>query len=92
MCSSRFRFKGKRGAAVDTHIADVPQLHGHDGHLQHTLAAEPPGHALGLILTYAAGQVPYNTWLVKGYLSNIPRSLDEAAKLDGPPTCASSRR
>lgn len=44
---SRFRFKGKRaGAAVDTHIADVPQLHGHDGHLQHTLAAEPPGHAL----------------------------------------------
>ena len=37
----------------------------------------------GLILTYAAGQIPYNTWLVKGYLSNIPRSLDEAARLDG---------
>jgi arabinogalactan oligomer/maltooligosaccharide transport system permease protein len=38
---------------------------------------------LGLILTYAAGQIPYNTWLVKGFMQNIPRSLDEAAKLDG---------
>jgi arabinogalactan oligomer/maltooligosaccharide transport system permease protein len=38
---------------------------------------------LGLILTYAVGQIPYNTWLIKGYLSSIPKSLDEAAKLDG---------
>lgn len=37
----------------------------------------------GLILLYAAGQIPYNTWLVKGYLSNIPKSLDEAAMIDG---------
>lgn len=38
---------------------------------------------LGLILVYAGGQLPFNTWLVKGYLDTIPRSLDEAAKLDG---------
>lgn len=37
----------------------------------------------GLILNYAAGQIPYNTWLVKGYLSGIPRTLDEAAKIEG---------
>lgn len=38
---------------------------------------------LGLLLVYSAGQVPYNTWLVKGYFDSIPRSLDEAAKIDG---------
>ena len=38
---------------------------------------------LGLILVYAAGQIPYNTWLVKGYMASIPKSFDEAAKIDG---------
>lgn len=37
----------------------------------------------GLIIVYAAGQIPYNSWLVKGYFSGIPKSLDEAAKIDG---------
>lgn len=38
---------------------------------------------LALVLIYSAGQIPYNTWLVKGYLSNVPISLDEAAYIDG---------
>lgn len=38
---------------------------------------------LGLILVYVAGQIPYNTWLCKGYFEGIPKSLDEAAKIDG---------
>lgn len=38
---------------------------------------------LALVLIYATGQIPYNTWLVKGYLSGIPRTLDEAAMIDG---------
>ena len=38
---------------------------------------------LGLILIYAGTQIPFNTWLVKGYFDTIPRGLDEAAKLDG---------
>ncbi|MGV8145318.1 MAG: sugar ABC transporter permease [Alkaliphilus sp.] len=38
---------------------------------------------MGLILVYAGGQIPYNTWLAKGYFDGIPRSLDEAAKIDG---------
>ena len=38
---------------------------------------------LGLILIYAAGNIPYHTWLIKGYLDTIPRSLDEAARVDG---------
>ena len=38
---------------------------------------------LGLVLVYAAGQVPYNTWLLKGYFDTIPKSIDEAARVDG---------
>lgn len=37
----------------------------------------------GLILVYLAGNIPYNTWMVKTYLDTIPRSLDEAARIDG---------
>ena len=37
----------------------------------------------GLILVYAGGQIPFNTWLMKGYLDGIPSSLDDAAQIDG---------
>lgn len=38
---------------------------------------------LGLILVYAGGSIPFGAWLVKGYFDGIPRSLEEAAKIDG---------
>lgn len=37
----------------------------------------------GLILVGVAAALPYNIWLVKGYVDNLPASLDEAAMLDG---------
>lgn len=37
----------------------------------------------GMVLIYLAGNIPYNTWLVKSYMDTIPRSLDEAARIDG---------
>lgn len=37
----------------------------------------------GLILVYVGGGIPMNSFLVKGYLDTIPRSLDESAKMDG---------
>lgn len=37
----------------------------------------------GMIFVYAGGAVPFGTWLVKGYLDGLPRSIDEAAKMDG---------
>ena len=81
---SRFRFKGKRAGLLSILILQMfPSFMGmmatYNIHWQLNLLDTH----FGLILTYAAGQVPYNTWLVKGYLANIPRSLDEAAKLDG---------
>lgn len=38
---------------------------------------------VGLILIYVGSQIPFNAWLVKGYLDTIPRELDEAARIDG---------
>ncbi|WP_094551781.1 sugar ABC transporter permease [Petroclostridium xylanilyticum] len=38
---------------------------------------------LGLILVYSGGAIPGGAWLVKGYFDGIPRSLPEAAKIDG---------
>lgn len=38
---------------------------------------------LSLVLVYSAGAIPYNVWLVKGYLDGVPTSLDEAAYIDG---------
>lgn len=38
---------------------------------------------LSLVIVYSAGAIPFNVWLVKGYLDGIPMSLDEAAYIDG---------
>lgn len=38
---------------------------------------------VGLILIYTGGAIPFSTWMAKGYIDSIPRSLDEAALIDG---------
>lgn len=81
---SRFRFKGKRAGLLSILILQMfPSFMGMMATYNILWQLNLLDTHFGLIPTYAAGQVPYNTWLVKGYLANIPRSLDEAAKLDG---------
>jgi len=36
-----------------------------------------------LPFVYASGMVPFQTWLVKSYFDQLPRSLDESAFIDG---------
>lgn len=38
---------------------------------------------LGLVIAYQVYTLPYVTWLLYGFLSTIPRDLDEAALVDG---------
>lgn len=38
---------------------------------------------LGLILIYTGGGIPFNTWLIKGYLDSLPKELEESAYIDG---------
>lgn len=39
---------------------------------------------MGLILIYTGGNIPFNTWLIKGYIDgSIPKELEESAYIDG---------
>jgi multiple sugar transport system permease protein len=38
---------------------------------------------LGLILVYIAFNLPFAVWMLRGFLVEVPRDLDEAAMLDG---------
>lgn len=38
---------------------------------------------LMLAFIYVAGAIPYNTFIVRGFMRNIPKTLDEAAAIDG---------
>ena len=81
---SRFNFKGKKAGLLTILVMQMfPSFMGMMAVYNILSQLGLLNSHLGLILTYAAGQIPYNTWLVKGYLSNVPRSLDEAAKIDG---------
>jgi len=38
---------------------------------------------VGMILLYTAFNLPYVIWMMRGYIQDIPRSLEEAALIDG---------
>ncbi|MCD7806009.1 MAG: sugar ABC transporter permease [Lachnospiraceae bacterium] len=81
---SRFQFKGKKMGLLSILILQMfPSFMGMMATYNILWQLGMLNTHIGLVLTYAAGQLPYNVWLVKGYLSSIPRSLDESAKLDG---------
>lgn len=37
----------------------------------------------GLAVVYIGGGIPFNTWMIKGYIDALPRELEESAYLDG---------
>lgn len=37
----------------------------------------------GLSLVYIGAGIPFNTWMIKGYVDALPRELEESATLDG---------
>lgn len=81
---SRFRFKGrKNGLMLFLLLQMIPQFSA-------LIAIFVLAQMLGLInshwlliFIYAGGQIPMNTYLLKGYFDSIPRDLDESAKIDG---------
>lgn len=38
---------------------------------------------LGLIVFYVAGSIPFQTFLLRGFFSSIPKTIEEAAYMDG---------
>ncbi|WP_420038489.1 sugar ABC transporter permease [Metabacillus litoralis] len=81
---SRFRFKGRKNAlTLFLLLQMIPQFSA-------LIALFVLAQILGmmnshwlLILLYIGGQIPMNTYLMKGYMDSIPIDLDESAKIDG---------
>lgn len=81
---SRFRFKGRKKGMMTILILQMfPSMLAMTAIYVLLDKINLLNTHLGLVIVYATGQIPFNTWLVKGYLDAIPRSLDEAAKIDG---------
>ncbi|MGM9998154.1 MAG: sugar ABC transporter permease [Candidatus Bruticola sp.] len=41
---------------------------------------------LGLSLVYIGAGIPFNTWMIKGYVDSLPNELEESALIDGAST------
>ncbi|MBP8964500.1 MAG: ABC transporter permease subunit, partial [Flexilinea sp.] len=81
---SRFRFPFKKGMMLLLLILQIfPSFVGMVAIYVILLRIGGLDTLWGMILIYTAGNVPYNTWLVKSYVDSVPRSLDEAARIDG---------
>ncbi len=81
---SRFKFKGKKVSLMGIMVLQMfPSFMAMTAIYILFLNFGLLDNLYGLALTYIAGQIPYNVWLMKGYLNGIPMSLDEAAMIDG---------
>jgi arabinogalactan oligomer/maltooligosaccharide transport system permease protein len=81
---SRYRFVGRKNGLVTFLILQmIPNFAALIAiYILATLTHLIDTH-IGLICVYVGGQIPMNTWLMKGYLDTIPKELDESAKIDG---------
>lgn len=87
---SRFRFKGRHGGLTALMIVQMfPQMLAMVAIFLLLLGVKEVfpqiglGTHLGLIFVYLGGALGANTFLMYGFFNTIPRSLDEAAKIDG---------
>ncbi|OIU72538.1 sugar ABC transporter permease [Rossellomorea aquimaris] len=81
---SRYRFAGRKNGLMTFMILQmIPNFAALIAIFVLALLTDLLDTHIGLILVYVGGQIPINTWLMKGYLDTIPKELDESAKMDG---------
>lgn len=81
---SRFKFKGRKTSLLTIMILSMfPTFLSMTAIYTLFLTVGLIGKPISLVIIYSIGAIPYNTWLVKGYLDGIPTSIDEAAYIDG---------
>ncbi|WP_147803561.1 sugar ABC transporter permease [Alkalicoccus halolimnae] len=81
---SRFSFKGKKQGLMALVILQMfPTIMGMIAIYTLLGTLNLLDTHLGYILVLAAGSVAFNTWIVKGFFDGIPKSLEEAARIDG---------
>jgi arabinogalactan oligomer/maltooligosaccharide transport system permease protein len=81
---SRFKFKGKKASLLTILVLQMfPAFLTAIAVYMLFLNFGLLDSLIGLVVVGIAAQLPYNIWLLKGYLDNIPTSFDEAALIDG---------
>ncbi|PWW05088.1 carbohydrate ABC transporter membrane protein 2 (CUT1 family) [Paenibacillus cellulosilyticus] len=81
---SRFKFKGKKASLLSILILQMfPAFLTAIAVYMLFLNFGLLDSLTGLVFVGVAAQLPYNIWLLKGYLDNISTSFDEAALIDG---------
>jgi len=81
---ARFKFKGKKAGLMGILVLQVfPSFMGLVAMFTLFQVFGLLGKPTALTILYVGGSVPGNIWLIKGYLSQIPKDLDESAMLDG---------
>lgn len=81
---ARFKFKGKKAGLMTILVLQVfPSFMGLIAMFTLFQVFGLLGKPTWLTILYVGGSVPGNIWLIKGYLSQIPKDLDESAMLDG---------
>lgn len=87
---SRLRFKGRRVGLLSLlliqmfpNLLAIVALFLFMTRIKGLFPAIGLGSSWGLIFIYLGGALGVNTYLIKGFFDTIPRTLDEAAKIDG---------
>ena len=81
---ARFDFKGKKAGLLSVMLLQMfPSFMGLTAIYMIALNFGMLDNLNMLVIIYVAGSVPTNVWLVKGNLMNLPKSIDEAAYIDG---------
>ena len=81
---SRFRFKGRQAGLIALLVLQMfPGFLSIMALFVLLLQTGLLNTHLGLILIYAGGSVSFGVWVMKGYFDSIPRSIEEAAIIDG---------
>ena len=81
---ARYRFKGRKmGLMTILVLQAFPSFMGLIAMFTLFQVFGLLGKPMWLIVLYVGGGIPGNIWLITGYLSQIPKDLDESAMLDG---------
>lgn len=81
---SRFRFKGRKQGLMTLLILQMfPGFLSIMAIFVLLMQTKLLDTHLGLILIYAGGSISMGTWIMKGHFDTIPKSLEEAAYIDG---------
>jgi arabinogalactan oligomer/maltooligosaccharide transport system permease protein len=81
---ARFKFKGRKMGLLSVMILQMfPSFMSLTALYMIALNFGMLNNLYMLVIVYVAGGVPANIWLVRGYMLNIPKSMDEAASIDG---------